>query len=277
MVGAVAAVRKLAAAAVGAAGMRAERRLMARTRPRPWWRRVLRFLAWALLVFVVASVAVVATFRFVPVPTSAFMIARHVEAMRAGRDDFELRHQWVPYERIAPDMAIAVVAAEDQRFPHHHGFDLDAIADALEAAEDGSRMRGASTISQQVAKNLFLWSGRSWVRKGLEAYFTVLLETLWSKRRILEVYLNIAEFSDGIYGVEAAARFWYHKPASQLTAMEAARLATVLPNPRVLRVKPPTRYVTQRAFWIQQQMRQLGGAAWLDSPPPQDAAATRPK
>lgn len=160
-------------------------------------------------------------------------------------------------------MHLAVVASEDQKFPHHWGFDLEAISDAVENNLKGRRLRGASTITQQVAKNLFLWSGRSFVRKGLEAYFTVLLELLWSKNRILEVYLNIAEFGDGIYGVGIAAEAFYGKRPSGLTRSESAIMAAVLPSPRKLKVRDPSAFVIERAGWIEQQMEQLGGIEYI--------------
>jgi monofunctional glycosyltransferase len=155
-----------------------------------------------------------------------------------------------------------VVAAEDQKFPSHRGFDVESIGDAWEQRARG-RVRGASTISQQVAKNLFLWSGRSWVRKGFEAWFTVLIESLWSKQRILEVYLNVAEFGPGIYGAEAAAQRHFGKPAAALTRREAALLAAVLPDPRAMRAAVPSAYVARRARWIERQAAQLGGPAYL--------------
>ena len=157
-------------------------------------------------------------------------------------------------------MALAVVAAEDQKFPGHFGFDFGAIADALEEGEKGRRLRGASTISQQVAKNLFLWEGRSFLRKGLEAYFTVLMEAMWTKRRILEIYLNIAEFGDGIYGIKAAAKKVFGKPPSEITMREAAILAAVLPNPIRLKAAAPSAYVKGRARKIEKQMRNLGSS-----------------
>ncbi len=167
-------------------------------------------------------------------------------------------------ESISPNAALAVIAAEDQHFPDHYGFDFAAIQDALDDQDEGKPLRGASTISQQVAKNLFLWSGRSLVRKGLEVWFTALLELLWSKERILEVYLNIAEFGDSTFGVEAASRRFFNKSASRLTAIEAARLAAVLPNPLRYRADKPSAYVLKRQRWIERQMRQLGGVTYLD-------------
>ena len=155
-------------------------------------------------------------------------------------------------------MALAAVAAEDQKFPEHFGFDFQSITDALKEREAGGRLRGASTISQQVAKNLFLWNGKSFIRKGLEAYFTVLIELLWPKRRILEIYLNMAEFGDGIYGVEAAARSFFGKPPSELTRKESALLCAVLPNPIRLKAAAPSAYVTRRMQRIEKQMGNLG-------------------
>jgi monofunctional biosynthetic peptidoglycan transglycosylase len=218
---------------------------------------------------VLSSVLLVGALRFVPPPTTAFVAARAIEAWRADTPGFRIDRRWVPLSRIAPELALAVVAAEDQKFPSHRGFDLDAIGGVLAGRADGGRMRGASTISQQVAKNLFLWSGRSWVRKALEAWFTVLIEALWPKSRILEVYLNIAEFGDGIYGAEAAAQRHFGRPAAALRRAEAARLAAVLPNPRVYSAVRPGRYVLTRQRWIERQMAQLG-PGWLAGvlPPP---------
>ena len=170
---------------------------------------------------------------------------------------------WVDLDRISPNLPLAVVAAEDQKFPEHWGFDVEAIEKAYSLNQHGHKVRGASTISQQVAKNLYLWSGRSYFRKGLEAYFTVLIEALWPKRRILEVYLNIAEFGYGIYGAEAAAQRFFHKPASRLSRSDAAVLAAVLPNPERLSAAAPSRYVQQRREWILGQMQALGGPEML--------------
>jgi monofunctional glycosyltransferase len=156
-----------------------------------------------------------------------------------------------------------VIASEDQRFPFHAGFDFRSIRAAVRASEQGKHLRGASTISQQVAKNLFLWSGHSFVRKGLEAWFTVLIEAFWPKERILEIYLNIAQFGDGIYGVQAAAHRYWHKPAIALSSSESALLAASLPNPLKLRPDRPSRYMLQRRDWILAQMRDLGGEAYL--------------
>lgn len=191
------------------------------------------------------------------------MVGRQLETYVRGQQQTPVRYQWVDWESISPYMPLAAVAAEDQKFPYHRGFDFEAISEVMEKSKNNGPLRGASTITQQVAKNLFLWSGRSYVRKGLEAYFTVLLETLWSKRRILEVYLNIAEFGDGTYGVRAAAQTFLGKSPAKLTRRDAALLAAVLPNPRRLKVKHPSSYVAHRRYWIERQMEQLGGTEYL--------------
>jgi len=212
----------------------------------------------------VVSVLLVVLLRWVNPRTSAFMVAATVSAWMDRDHDYELRHQWVDLQKISPNLALAVVASEDQKFPEHWGFDVEAIEKAYQLNQHSHRVRGASTISQQVAKNLFLWSGRSYFRKGLEAYFTVLIETFWPKRRILEVYLNSAEFGGGTFGAEAAAQRYFHKPASRLTRSEAAVMAAVLPNPGRFLIAAPSRYVEQRRAWIEGQMQALGGPEMLD-------------
>ncbi len=196
---------------------------------KPLWRRLLRALLIAIAVFILASWLTVLLLRFVPPATSAFMLERRVGAALHGEHDLHLRYRWVPWPKIAPVAPLAMVASEDQKFPFHHGFDVQAIQSAIDEADQGERLRGASTISQQTAKNLFLWNGRSFVRKGIEAWFTVLIEATWSKRRILEVYANIAELGDGVYGVEAASQAYFGVHAAQLNLHEAALLAAVLP------------------------------------------------
>jgi len=217
----------------------------------------------SILAAVYVSVALVLCFRWIPPPTSAVMMERFFEKLFRGEQQTTIRYRWVSWESISPQMALAVVAAEDQMFPYHRGFDFESISEALEKKKRGGRVRGASTISQQVAKNLFLWLGRSYVRKGIEAYFTILVESLWSKKRILEVYLNVAEFADGTYGVGAAAETLLKKSPAELTKRDAALLAAVLPNPRRLKVRNPSWYVTQRRRWIERQMEQLGGVEYL--------------
>jgi monofunctional biosynthetic peptidoglycan transglycosylase len=230
--------------------------------------RIARLVGLVLLAWLVLSWLVVLVLRFVPPWTSAMMMERRVEALVTREPDFTFRHRWVPWDAVSPEVGLAMVAGEDQKFPFHHGFDIDAIQDAIDASDEGKRLRGASTISQQVAKNLFLWNGRSFVRKGLEAYFTVLIEATWPKRRILEVYMNIVELGNGIYGVGAASDVFYHSPPDRLGVTQAARLAAVLPNPRRFRVDAPSAYVQKRTAWIAQQMGQLGGPAYLSRPAP---------
>jgi monofunctional glycosyltransferase len=216
-----------------------------------------------VLFLLAASVSLVILYRFVSPPTSGLMVQRRVEAWVA-RDTYERRYRWEPIEDIASVMGVAVIAAEDQRFARHFGFDWEAIEKAAAHNEYSKQKRGASTISQQTAKNLFLWNSRSWVRKGLEAYFTVLIEMLWPKERILEVYLNITEFGDGIFGAEAAARHYFGKPASALRANEAALLAAVLPSPHRYHVDRPSPRVRARQAWILRQMQQLGGERYIE-------------
>jgi monofunctional biosynthetic peptidoglycan transglycosylase len=230
--------------------------------------RIARFVGLVIFAWFALSWLVVLILRFVPPWTSAMMMERRVEAFVTREPDFTFRHRWVPSDAVSPQVGLAMVAGEDQKFPFHHGFDIDAIQDAIDASDEGKRLRGASTISQQVAKNLFLWNGRSFIRKGLEAYFTVLIEATWPKRRILEVYVNIVELGNGIYGVGAASDVFYRTPPDRLGVIQAARLAAVLPNPRRFRVDAPSAYVQRRTAWIAQQMGQLGGPAYLTRPAP---------
>lgn len=238
---------------------------------RPLLIRLLRSLAILVLAWLALTWLVVLLLRFVPPWTSAMMMERQLGAWIHGEKDFRLRQHWVPWKQVSPWVPLAMVAGEDQKFPYHHGFDFDSIQDAMDAADDGRRLRGASTISQQTAKNLFLWNGRSFVRKGLEAYFTVLIELTWPKQRILEVYVNIAELGNGIYGVGAASEAYFHAAPAQLGPAQAARLAAVLPNPIRLHADRPSVYVQGRANWIQQQMNHLGGPAYIEG-----RAAPRP-
>ncbi|HFF8584664.1 TPA: monofunctional biosynthetic peptidoglycan transglycosylase [Raoultella ornithinolytica] len=208
----------------------------------------------------------IALFSILPVPFSAVMLERQIGAWLSGDFHYVAHSDWVGMDEISPWMGLAAIAAEDQKFPEHWGFDVSAIEKALAHNErQENRVRGASTLSQQTAKNLFLWDGRSWLRKGLEAGLTVGIETVWSKKRILTVYLNIAEFGEGTFGVEAASRRYFHKPASKLTASEAALLAAVLPNPIRFRADAPSGYVRSRQAWILRQMRQLGGEGFMQA------------
>ncbi|MEM6052678.1 monofunctional biosynthetic peptidoglycan transglycosylase [Erwinia sp. P7711] len=224
-----------------------------------------RLKSWGLrAVFTLVGlwIAGIVLFSFLPVPFSAVMAQKQAGAWLRGDFGYVAHSDWVGMDDISPWMPLAVIASEDQKFPDHWGFDVQAIQSVLDS-EGGGRIRGASTLSQQTAKNLFLWDGRSWVRKGLEAGLTVGIETVWTKRRILTVYLNVAEFGEGVFGVEAAAQRYFHKPASRLTMSEAALLAAVLPNPIRFRASAPSGYVRQRQQWILRQMRQLGGEGFL--------------
>ncbi len=227
--------------------------------------RLLKWIALAILVCTALSALLVLSLRWVNPPTSAFMLETRIEAMAEGDRTYRTDYEWVNLESISSHAAIAVIAAEDQQFPFHSGFDLNSIRESVRASERGRKLRGASTISQQVAKNLFLWSGRSFLRKGVEAWMTVLIEAMWPKERILEIYLNIAQFGKGVYGVEAASRRFYHKPAAKLTSSEAAILAAVLPNPVRMRADRPSAYVQMRREQILGQMRALGGASYLQA------------
>lgn len=218
------------------------------------------FVGGGLLVLLLPVVAVL-IYRIVPPPVTPLMLWRAWQGQ-------PIHQIWRSLPELSPQIMKAVVAAEDSRFCLHHGFDWDAIARDMEENERGGRLRGASTISQQTAKNLFLWNGRSFVRKGLEAYFTVLIEFTWPKQRILEVYVNIAELGDGIYGVGAASDAYFHTSPARLGPAQAARLAAVLPSPRRLHVDRPSAYVQRRANWIQQQMNQLGGPGYIEGRAP---------
>jgi monofunctional biosynthetic peptidoglycan transglycosylase len=226
--------------------------------------RVLRWIAALVLMCGVASLLAVGLLRWINPLYSTFMAEAQVAAWLNRDANYQFRHSWVALDRISPNLPLAVVASEDQKFPEHSGFDVAAIEKAYALNQHSHKVRGASTISQQVAKNLFLWSGRSYFRKGLEAYFTVLIESLWPKRRILEIYLNIAEFGYGTYGAEAAAQRFFHKPAARLTRADAAVLAAVLPNPEHYSAAAPSLYVQQRRAWILGQMQALGGPEMLN-------------
>jgi monofunctional biosynthetic peptidoglycan transglycosylase len=208
--------------------------------------------------FLVLSVASVILFRFVPVPFTPLMVIRCAEQLIDGRP-LKMSKDWTALEKMSPALPLAVIAAEDQRFEEHFGFDFDAIRKAQQYNERhrGKRIKGASTISQQTAKNLFLWPSRSYVRKGFEVYFTFLIELFWSKERIMEVYLNIIEMGEGIYGAEAAAQTFFHKPAARLSNREAALLAAVLPNPRKWSPVRPTAYIQRKAGRIVRFMGNL--------------------
>lgn len=221
-------------------------------------------LAWRLaLGFVLLSLAVVLIFRFVPLPGSMVMVERKVQSW-VHSEPLDIDYRWRSGGALADSARIAVIAAEDQRFPGHSGFDFIELRRALAASLNGERLRGASTLSQQTAKNVFLWSGRSWLRKGLEAWFTLLIELFWGKERILEVYLNVAEWDRGVFGLEAAAQHYFGVPASRLSPRQASLLAAILPSPLTRSAATPSPEVAQRSRWIRQQMRNLGGTGYLD-------------
>jgi len=219
------------------------------------WRFTKRLVIW----FFVLSIASTILFRFVPVPVTPLMLERCLEQLFDSKKNVKLEKDWVSFEAMSAAVKLAVIAAEDQNFEEHFGFDLEAIQKAQKYNEKhkGKRIKGASTISQQTAKNVYLWPSRSWIRKGFEVYFTFLIEVFWSKERILEVYLNVIEMGDGIYGVEAASQEFFHKPASKLSVREAALIAAVLPNPRKWSVARPTSYIQRRQGRIVRAMSKL--------------------
>lgn len=247
-----------------------DRLLWSRRRYRPP-RSARQWIVWglarAVLGLLLLTILTTSCLRWIDPPTSAFMLESRFAARSQGRVDYRIRHYWVDWEYIAPHAKVAVVAAEDQRFLAHAGFDLESIADAAYERVKHGRRRGASTISQQVAKNLYLWPGQSFVRKGLEAYFTFLIELLWPKQRVLEVYLNLAQFGDGVFGIEAASVVYFCKSAEDLTPHEAAKLAAVLPNPLLYRADRPSAYVRSRSQWILSQVELLGGPHHLSALP----------
>jgi monofunctional biosynthetic peptidoglycan transglycosylase len=230
------------------------------------WRRVRRWLLRALLGLVLLSVVLVAALRWIDPPWSAVML------QRLAVEGAPQAQTWVDLDRIAPAMRLAVVAAEDQRFPHHHGFDTREILAAVERRLDGGPLRGASTISQQTARNLFLWQDRSFVRKGLELWFTVLIEVLWPKHRILEMYLNFAETGERMFGVAVAAERYFGTSAAELNPRQAALIAAALPNPVRYRVASPSRHLRARQAWILQQMDNLGVGHLDPVRPPRQAS-----
>lgn len=216
-------------------------------------KRVFKFLFKLIVWFFAFTIFMVLLYKWVPVPYTPLMAIKYIE-----HPEEKIQHRWVPMEGISNNLKLAVIGSEDQNFPTHNGFDIKAIEKAIEDNRKGKRVRGASTISQQTAKNVFLWPGRTWVRKGFEVYFTFLIENIWGKERILEVYLNSIEMGMGVYGAEAAAGYWFKKPAANLTAYEAAAIAAILPNPRVYRANPASSYIEGRKAWIIRQMRNIG-------------------
>ncbi|HOD09613.1 MAG TPA: monofunctional biosynthetic peptidoglycan transglycosylase [Flavobacterium sp.] len=220
-------------------------------------RKVFRWIWKATLWFIGLSILSVIIFKWVPVPITPLMITRAVENKLEGKDAL-LTHDWEPIENISPNLQKAVIASEDGNFLKHNGFDFKAMQKAFKNNQKGKRLKGGSTISQQTAKNVFLWQGRSYLRKGLEAYFTVLIELIWGKERIMEVYLNSIEMGNGVYGAESAARHWYRKSAVDLTKQEAAGIAAILPNPRKYKATNSSSYINRRKDKIVRVMRQIG-------------------
>lgn len=220
-------------------------------------RKIIRFLRWTITLLFVSSILTVVAYRFIPVYVTPLMFIRCYEQVKTG-EELSWHHRWVPLKEMSIYMPVAVIASEDQRFLDHHGFDYKAIQQAAKDNMKGKkRMRGGSTISQQTAKNVFLWPGRSWVRKGLEAYFTFLIEMMWSKQRIMEVYLNSIEMGNGIYGAEAVARENFNTTAKELSRSQCALIAATLPNPRRYSSAYPSAYMLKRQRQIQVQMKHI--------------------
>lgn len=219
-------------------------------------KRFQKWLQWMVIFFFASTLITVLAYKWLPVPLTPLMVIRCVQQVKHG-EHVRLRHHWVPLEEISPDLPLAVIASEDQRFREHNGFDFNAISQAIKENKQGKRQRGGSTISQQTAKNVFLWPGHSWVRKGLEVYFTVLIELIWGKDRIMEVYVNSIEMGDGIYGAEAVAQWHFQCTARDLNRRQCALIAATLPNPLRFSSKNPSAYMLKRQTWILRQMRNL--------------------
>jgi len=220
------------------------------------------FIKWILILWVSSVVAIILS-KFLPIFLTPTMMSRKIDAWSEGKSG-KIYSNWVSYNDIDKNCGLAVIASEDQLFPEHNGFDFEAMVGAVKNNMKGKRIKGASTISQQVAKNVFLWQGRSYLRKGLEAYFTFMIELIWGKKRILEVYLNVAETGKMTFGVEAACRRFYEHTSSEVSKSEAARIAAVLPNPIRFSIENPSNYVIRRTGQIQRQMRMLGGKRFME-------------
>lgn len=217
-------------------------------------KRLFRFILKLITWFILISFTLVLLFKWLPVPITPLMVIRYFET----DSNKVLKHDWVSINEISKHLQLAVICSEDQNFLTHNGFDYDAIKKAIKNNKKGKRLKGASTISQQTAKNIFLWPKRSWLRKGFEIYFTFLIELCWSKVRIMEVYLNSIEMGHGIYGAQAASQYWFKKPATTLTKQESAAIAAILPNPRQYSANPTTVYIASRKVWIIKQMGYFG-------------------
>jgi monofunctional biosynthetic peptidoglycan transglycosylase len=215
--------------------------------------KIFRIIWKTCLLFVILSITSVVVYKWVLVPITPLMVIRCIEQKSEGKE-IMMKHDWVSLQKISPQLQLAVVCSEDQNYLKHSGFDFGAIQKALKENERGKRVRGGSTITQQTAKNVFLWQGRSYLRKGLEAWFTLLIEIFWNKERIMEVYLNSIEMGNGIYGAEAASQFWFKKSASNLSKDEAAAIAAILPSPLNYKANPANNYIQKRKVWVKQQM-----------------------
>ncbi|MFQ5561882.1 MAG: monofunctional biosynthetic peptidoglycan transglycosylase [Nitrospinota bacterium] len=223
----------------------------------------IKFIFFCVLTFLAITMIPTAAFKWIDPPTTSFIIQNAIKAPVKNRDCKHILYPWTDWKTISPHIAVAVIAAEDQRFPDHDGFDLDSIGKAMRERFEKGRVRGASTISRQLAKNLFLWSGRSWLRKALEVYFTTLIEAIWPKKRILEVYLNVVEFGPCTFGITSASKTFFKTHPSSLNKKQAALLASVLPNPKGLNVNNPSEYLLKRVAWVQKQVSRLGGTRYL--------------
>lgn len=219
---------------------------------------IFKIIFW-LFVF---SIFIVLLYKWVPVYVTPLMVIRHFETEKVKTKNI-WKHDWVSIDNISKNLQLAVICSEDQNFLNHNGFDMKAIEKAIEHNKKSKRIRGASTISQQTAKNVFLWQQRSWFRKGLETYFTFLIEFCWSKERIMEVYLNSIEMGRGVYGAEAASQYWFKKSANRLTQQEAAAISAILPNPRIYKANPPSNYIQSRKLWISRQMGYFGNLDYI--------------
>ncbi|NHN27384.1 monofunctional biosynthetic peptidoglycan transglycosylase [Flavobacterium jejuense] len=226
-----------------------KKRTIKTSKKRSIGQKIFRFIWKTILWFNIISVFFVLLYRFVPVPFTPLMIIRAIEQKSDGKEMI-CSHNWVPIEQISPNLQKAVISSEDGKFLEHNGFDFKSMQKAFEGNQKGKKIKGGSTISQQTAKNVFLWQGRSYLRKGLEAYYTVLIELLWSKKRIMEVYLNSIEMGDGVYGAQAASKYWYHKEAKNLSRNEAAGIAAILPNPRKFKASNSSNYINRRKATI---------------------------
>jgi len=226
-------------------------------------KKILKFIGKVILYFLGISIGLVILFKFIPVPFTPLMFIRTFEQI-ASDDKVIWKRDWVSIDEMGTSIQKAVIASEDGKFTTHNGFDVKAIEKAYKNNQKGRKVKGGSTISQQTAKNVFLWPGRSYLRKGLEAYFTLLIEVVWGKERIMEVYLNSIEMGNGIYGIEAASQHWFNKSAKNLTKAEAAAIAAILPNPRVFKAKNSSRYIERRKNAIKRQMNFYNNPNYLE-------------